>query len=71
MPKDIKIDIVDIFRKSDAVLPIVREAIKLKPSTVWMQEGVINNEAASLAKENGINVVMDRCIMKEHRKLKR
>ncbi|MHB8561877.1 MAG: CoA-binding protein, partial [Thermoplasmataceae archaeon] len=38
MPKDIKIDIVDIFRKSDAVLPIVREAIKLKPSTVWMQE---------------------------------
>ena len=71
LPKDIKIDIVDIFRKSDAVLPIVREAIKLKPSTVWMQEGVINNEAASLAKENGMNVVMDRCIMKEHRKLKR
>lgn len=71
MPKDIKIDIVDIFRKSDAVLPIVREAIELKPSTVWMQEGVINDEAASLAKENGINVVMDRCIMKEHRKLKR
>jgi len=71
LPKDMKIDIVDIFRKSDAVVPIVHEAIGLKPSTIWMQEGVINDEAANLAKKNGLMVVMDRCIMKEHRKLKR
>ncbi len=69
IPGDKKVDIVDIFRKSDAVVPIVQEAVKIHPKTVWMQEGVINEEAASLAKKNSILVVMDRCMMKEHARI--
>lgn len=69
IPGEKKVDIVDIFRKSDAVLPIVQEAIKIHPKTVWMQEGVVNEEAASLAKKNSLLVVMDRCMMKEHARL--
>ena len=69
IPADKKVDIVDIFRKSDAVLPIVQEALKIHPSTVWMQEGVVNDEAARLAKKNSLLVVMDRCMMKEHARL--
>jgi predicted CoA-binding protein len=59
------IDIVNIFRRSDQVLPIVQEAIAKCPRLIFMQEGVFNEEAAKLAAENGIPVVMDRCILKE------
>ena len=69
IPGDKKVDIIDIFRKSDAVLPIVQEALKIHPRTVWMQEGVVNEEAAELAKKNSLLVVMDRCLMKEHARL--
>jgi hypothetical protein len=64
------VDVVDIFRRPEAVLPIVEDAIKIGAKAVWMQEGVINEEAASLAKEAGLLVVMDRCMLKEHRKLR-
>ena len=59
------IDIVDIFRRSDQVLPIVQEAIVLRPKLIFMQEGVYNEEAASLAEASGLPLVMDRCILKE------
>jgi len=59
------IDIVNIFRRSDQVLPIVQEAIANRPRLIFMQEGVYNEDAAKLAEENGIPVVMDRCILKE------
>jgi len=62
------VDIVDVFRKPDAALQVVEEALKLKPAVIWLQEGVVNQEAAELAKSHGIQVVMDRCMMKEHRK---
>ena len=71
IPKDINVDIVDIFRKPEAVVPVVREALSIKPKVIWMQEGVINEEAADLARESGLKVVMDRCMMKEHEKLNR
>ncbi len=61
-----KIDVVDIFRKSEDVPPIVRDAIKIGAKAVWMQEGVINEEAAAEAGKAGITVVMDRCMRKEH-----
>ncbi|MFH1784982.1 MAG: CoA-binding protein [Candidatus Micrarchaeota archaeon] len=63
-----KIDIVDIFRKSEDVLPIVQEAISLnpKPQTIWMQLSVINEEAAKIARNAGLNVIMDKCIKIEH-----
>ncbi|NOS79402.1 MAG: CoA-binding protein [Nitrospira sp.] len=60
------IDLVDIFRKSEDVLPIVEEAITVGAQAVWMQEGVINEVAAQLAREAGLAVVMDRCWLKAH-----
>jgi predicted CoA-binding protein len=63
------IEIVDIFRRSQEVMPIVDEAIKTGAKVVWMQEGVINEEAALRAKDAGLLVVMDRCMLKEHKRL--
>lgn len=63
-----KIDIVAIFRRPDAVPEIVEHAIQIKAPVIWMQEGVIHEEAAEKARQAGIFVVMDRCILKEHRK---
>jgi predicted CoA-binding protein len=62
-----KIDIVDVFRRSDAVPEVVEEAIKLKVPAIWMQEDVVHEEAAAKARKAGIKVVMDKCILKEHR----
>jgi predicted CoA-binding protein len=66
----VKVDVVDIFRRPEAVPPIVDEAIKIKAKAVWMQEGIVNEEAAAKARKAGIEVVMDRCMKKEYRKLK-
>ena len=62
-----KIDIVNIFRRSEFVEDVVDQAIQLKVPAVWMQEDVINEQAAAKARKAGILVVMDRCILKEHR----
>jgi predicted CoA-binding protein len=61
-----KIDIVNIFRRSEAVPPIVDEAIQLGVPAIWMQEGVVHQQAAEKARSAGIFVVMDRCILKDH-----
>src|SRR5947209_10537040 len=63
-----KIDIVDVFRRSEAVPEVVDEAIKVGASAIWMQEGVIHEEAAAKARKAGLLVVMDKCILKEHRR---
>lgn len=63
------IDIVDIFRKSNDVYPIVEAAIIKGVKVIWMQEGVINEEAAAMAIKADLDVIMDRCILKEHNKL--
>lgn len=60
------VDVVNIFRRSTEVLPIVQAAVAIGASTVWMQEGVINAEAAQYAEEHGLDVVMDRCIKIDH-----
>ena len=65
------VDVVDIFRRSEEVSAIVEEAIKIRAKAVWMQEGVINEEAAARARQAGLVVVMDRCMLKEHRKLRK
>ena len=64
-----KLDVVDIFRRSEDVLPIVRQAIMTGVKAIWMQEGVINKEAAAEARKAGLKVVMDRCMRKEHSRL--
>lgn len=61
-----KVDVVDIFRRPEFIPPIVDEAIRIKAKAVWMQEGIINEEAAAKARKAGIEVVMDRCIKKEY-----
>src|SRR4030042_2894967 len=68
IPKEIEIDVVDIFRKSEEVPPIVEEEIRRGGRIVWMQEGVIHQKAGEEAERAGLKVVMDRCIKKEHEK---
>ena len=66
-----EVDIVDVFRPSDQVLDVARQVLKMKykPKVFWMQEGIYNREAAELLKRNGITVVWNRCIMREHNRL--
>jgi len=66
---DEPIDIVDVFRPSDQVLPFVKEAIKMKPKVIWLQEGIHNQEAEELARKEGIKVVFNRCMLAEHKRL--
>ena len=63
-----RIDIVDVFRRPEFVPGVVDEVIRLKLPALWLQEGVIHEEAAAKARQAGIFVVMDHCILKEHRK---
>ncbi len=64
-----EIDIVDVFRPSDQVLPVIEEAIKIKPKVIWLQEGIHNAEAEELAKNEGVKVVFNRCMLAEHQRL--
>ena len=75
LPKNIvkDLDIVNIFRKSDHVLPIIKECIEIKKkydnlNTIWMQIGIQNNNANMLLSKTGLNIVMNKCIMIEHKK---
>jgi predicted CoA-binding protein len=65
-----RVDLVDIFRRSEFVPEIVESAIRIGAKVVWMQEGVIHAEAAERARQAGLAVVMDMCILKEHWKRK-
>lgn len=66
IPQDLKIDIIDIFRKSEEVIDIVKEVISvgIKP-LIWMQEGIINSKAEEIAKKAGLDVISNKCLMKE------
>jgi len=63
-----KVDIVNIFRRPDAVPEVVEQTIQIKAPAIWMQEGVVHEVAAERARQAGILVVMDLCILKEHRR---
>jgi predicted CoA-binding protein len=64
-----KIDVVQVFRKPEDVPPVVDSAIKVGAKVVWMQEGIVNEEAAQKAREAGLQVVMDACMRVTHRRL--
>jgi len=64
-----KIDIVDIFMKAENVLPVVEEAIKLAPKAIWLQLGIVNEEARKLVESSDIPFFMDQCIKQQHTKL--
>ena len=66
-----KIDIVDVFRRAEFVPDIVESAIRVGAKTLWLQEEVVHEAAAEKARAAGLNVVMDRCILKEHRRMLR
>ena len=64
-----KIDIIDVFRPSEKVQSIIKDAIKKKPKVIWLQEGIHNQEAEELARNAGIKVVFNRCMLSEHQRL--
>jgi predicted CoA-binding protein len=63
------VDVVDIFRKAEDVPPIVEQAIARGAKAVWMQEGIVNEEAAARARQAGLKVVMDHCMLREHSRM--
>jgi uncharacterized protein len=67
VPPEVKIDLVDVFRRPEYVDEIVEQAIQLKIPAIWLQEDVTNERAADKARSAGMFIVMDRCILKEHR----
>ena len=66
---DEKVDIVDIFMKADKILPLVRDALALSPAAIWLQLGIVNEEARGLADAEKIMFVMDKCVKQEHTRL--
>lgn len=68
IPKEIVVDVVDVFRKSEAVMPVVEAAVgRGDIKTIWLQEGVANKEAEDFARSHGLQVVSNFCLMKAHR----
>ncbi len=67
IPAELTIDVVDVFRKSDAVPEIVEQTIDRGVPVLWLQEGIIHEEATKKAEQAGVKVIMDKCMLKEHR----
>jgi predicted CoA-binding protein len=63
------VDIVDVFRRSETVVPVAKEAVQIGAKVFWLQEGITNEEAETLCRNAGLDVVSDSCILKEHRKV--
>jgi predicted CoA-binding protein len=63
------VDIVDVFRPSDQVMPIIEESVKIQPKVVWLQEGIHNSDAEEIARKAGIEVIYNRCMLAEHQRL--
>ena len=66
VPSSTPIDLVNVFRRPDAVAPVVDQTMQIGVGAIWMQEGVVDAKAARKAESAGLTVVMDRCLLKEH-----
>ena len=64
-----KVDVIDIFMRAENVIPVVEEAVKIQPKAIWLQLGIVNDDAKSVAEKSGINFVQDLCIKLEHARL--
>ena len=64
-----KVDMVNIFRRSEEVYPIAEDAVRIGAKYVWMQQGIVHSEAAAFAEKHGLEVIMDRCIKVEHMRI--
>jgi predicted CoA-binding protein len=71
VPRDVRIDVVDVFRRADATPPIARQAVEVGASVLWLQDGIVNEEAARIAEEGGLTVIMGACIKRTRRRLDR
>lgn len=71
VPRDIRIDVVDVFRRADATPPIARHAVEVGAKVLWLQDGIVNEEAARIAEEGGLTVIMGVCIKRASRRLDR
>lgn len=69
IPEALRVDIVDVFRRAQDVPPIAEEAVKCGAKVLWLQEGIVNEEAAKIARHGGLQVIQDKCMLKEHRRL--
>jgi uncharacterized protein len=69
--EEIEIDIVDCFRKAEGISPIARDAVEIGAKCLWMQLGIVNDDAATMATAGGLQVVMDHCLEIEHSRLSR
>jgi predicted CoA-binding protein len=65
------VEIVDVFRRSETVVPVAKEAVRIGAKVFWLQEGITNEEAETLCRDAGLEVISDRCILKEHLKVVR
>lgn len=65
----VEIDIVDVFRPSEQVKPVIEESVKIKSKVIWLQEGIHNPEAETIAQKSGIKVIFNRCMLAEHQRL--
>jgi predicted CoA-binding protein len=64
-----KVDVVDIFMRAENVVPVIEEAIKIKPKAIWLQLGIVNDQAKAIAEKNGVGFVQNLCIKLEHARL--
>lgn len=69
IPDQQRVDVVQVFRPADEAPGIVEKAIRIGASCVWLQEGIVSEDAAAIARAAGLTIVMDRCMMQEHRRL--
>ena len=64
-----KVDVVDMFVRADKVVPFVEEAVRIKPDYIWLQLGIVSEEARAVAERHGVKFIMDKCMKQEHTRL--